>query len=515
LLIPLLAVAAAVILILFRRQSPNLPPSPARLPIIGNLHQIGFLPHRSLKSLSDRYGPLMLLRLGASPVLIVSSSAAAREIMKVQDVVFADRPYVGMGEKLFYGSRDLAFAPYGEYWRQMRSICAIHLFSIKKVESFSRIREEEVSNTINKIRAIGTSSSSAVVNLSEMIVKYTNDVICRATLGRKYGDDSDGERFKDLLAELARILGTVDFEDYIPWLGRWINRFNGFDSRIDGLARELDEFLESILRQRREKTKKKEINEEEEESSSSFIDILLEFQMENRIKSPVEDEAIKAVILVSRLIYTGNYFEGVFFFFGSKQDMFAAGTDTISTAIEWTMAELLKNPTSMKILREEMTSFEISKANLDEMRYLKAVIKETFRLHPPIPLLMPHKSTRRTTVFGYDVAPQMRVIINAWAIGQDPSLWEDPEQFKPERFLKDDTAEGIDYRGLNFELIPFGAGRRGCPGMAFATSTMLPIIAKLVQNFHLSLPDGEKEIDLEMNEAPGISVTKKYPLLVV
>lgn len=179
------------------------------------------------------------------------------------------------------------------------------------------------------------------------------------------------------------------------------------------------------------------------------------------------------------------------------------------------MSELIRNPAAMKTLQNEVREAgkqgKIKEEDLDKMVYLKAVIKESLRLHPPVPLLLPHESTQDTEVMGFDIVSGTCVVINAWAIGRDPWLWENPEEFRPERFL--DTS--IDFRGHHFELIPFGAGRRGCPGIAFATCVLELALAKLVNNFDFGLPNGGSGVDLDMTEASGITIHRKSPLFVL
>ncbi|KAL0356356.1 UNVERIFIED_CONTAM: cytochrome [Sesamum radiatum] len=465
------------------------PPSPRKLPIIGNLHQLGIYPHRSLQALSRRYGQLMLLHFGHVPVLVASSADAACEIMKNQDLIFSNRPKVSIPGRLTYGSRDVAFAPYSEYWRQARSICVLQLLSNKRVQSFRRVREEETSAMIDRIRQLGSSSSA--VNLSDVLVTTTNDVFCRVALGRKYKDeDGEGRKFKKFLGEFVELLGTSSIGDYIPWLA-WTSRIDGLDAKVERVAKLFDEFLEGVIQEHRDKDKGEKISDD---GGLDFVDILLEFQRENKGRSPVEDETIKAIIL----------------------DMFAGGTDTTFSSLEWSIAELIRNLRTMKTLQNEVrevagTKEEISEDDLEKMHYLKAVIKESLRLHSPVSLLIPRESTQDTKVMGYDISAGTQVIVNAWAIGRDPSLWENPEEFHPERFL--DTS--VDFRGLHFELIPFGAGRRGCPGVAFAVAVNELALAKLVHKFEFALPDGGREEDLDMTESYGITVHRKHPLLVV
>ncbi|KAG6419558.1 hypothetical protein SASPL_121780 [Salvia splendens] len=461
----------------------KLPPSPAKLPLIGNLHQLGSAPHRSLQSLSRRYGPLMLLHFGKVPVLIASSAEAAREIMKKQDLIFSNRPQLSIANRLFYNNRDVAFAPYGELWRKNRSICVLHLLSSKRVQSYRCVREEETSLMVDKIRRLGASSKP--VNLSDVMASLTNDVISRVALGRKYGL---GSEFRKTFAEFGVLLGVLPLWEYIPCLS-WTRRFDGLDKRVERVAKEIDKFLESVLQEHRVRERR-----EDDGGELDFVDILLDFQRENASLAPIEDDTIKAIVL----------------------NMFGAGTDTTFTALEWAMAELIRNPEAMKTLQNEVREVagskdEIYEQDLEKMPYLKAVMKESLRLHSPIPLLVPHELTQDTRVLGYDVASGTRVMINVWAISRDPSLWKYPEEFRPERFLE----SSIDFRGLHFELTPFGAGRRGCPGITFAVAVDELALAKLVHKFDFRLPNRPKMKELDVSESSGSTIHKKCPLIVV
>ncbi|KAK6130789.1 hypothetical protein DH2020_035477 [Rehmannia glutinosa] len=341
--------------------------------------------------------------------------------MKNQDLIFSNRPKLSIPDRLIYGSRDVAFAPYGEHWRQVRSICVLQLLSNKRVQSKKRRR-------------------------------------LWAAFGKKYSDHGKGKEFKMILKEFVLLLGTNSLGDYIPWLG-WINWVNGLDARVEKNAKMFDEFLETVLQEHKDAEKR------DEDGELDFVNIMLQFQRQNKGSSPVDDDTIKAVLLSLWL------------------DMFGAGTYTAVTILEWAIAELIKNPRTIKILQNEVRKVagrkkEINEDDLEKMPYLKAVMKESLRLHTPTPLLIPHESIQDTKVMGYDITAGTRVLINAWAIGRDPSLWENPEEFRPERFLD----SSIDYRGLHFELVPFGAGRRGCPGISFGLAVDELALAKLVHN---------------------------------
>ncbi|KAK9073542.1 hypothetical protein SSX86_007866 [Deinandra increscens subsp. villosa] len=465
-----------------RRTKKNVPPSPRKLPIIGNLHQLGSSPHRSLQALSRKHGPLMLMHLGSVPVLVASSSEAAREIMKTHDLSFASRPKLSIRDTLLYGSKDIAFSPYGEYWRQVRSIAVVQLLNSARVQSFRQIRENEMALMINMIE----SSCGSVIDLSEILVMLTNNIICKVALGRTYS----GLKFKDLLGRFVHLLGVFSFGNYIPKLS-WIDRLSGLDDKARKVAKDFDEFLEGVVEEHIRDKKGVDAKSDEDQD---FVDILLDVERDNLTGFALQRDTIKAIIL----------------------DIFAAGTDTTFTSLEWAISELIRHPTVMKKLQEEVTETThgrpiIHEKDLENMKYLKATIKETLRLHTPVPLLVPRESTQDVKLMGYDIPAGTQVIINASAIGRDPTLWEEPDEFRPERFLNNI----IDYKGLHFELLPFGAGRRGCPGIQFAMVINELALANLVYKFNLTLPNGVKDKDLDMNEINGLTVHKKSPLLVM
>ncbi|XP_062116107.1 cytochrome P450 736A117-like [Humulus lupulus] len=482
----------------------NLPPSPPTLPIIGNLHQlIGLYTHRTLQSLSLRYGPVMLLRLGSVPVLVISSAAAAREIFKTNDHAFSNRIKSLTLEKLLYNYKDVGTAPYGEYWRQTRSLCVLHMLSKKRVLSYRAIREEESILMVEKIRNYSRNNHHGAVNLSDLFSRMTNNVVCRVALGRKYDEESDAKRSRRLLGELTELMGTFNIGDYIPKLA-WLNRLNGLDGRIEKVAKEFDEFLEGVLHERMN------INDNvigNIEDQNALVDILLWIQRENLLGSPFDKTCVKAIIL----------------------DMFGAGIETSFAVLEWAMTELLRHPNAMEKLQNEVRTAICSKKSntsttedndyvteddLEKMPYLKAVLKETLRLHPPIPILLPRLSTQDVKISGYDVVSGTQVFINAWAIGKDSATWEDePEKFEPERFLFKNAE--VDYKGHDFGLIPFGAGRRGCPGINFAMSINELALASVIHKFDWAFLTGEESSNHHMIETTGITKRRKFSLMAV
>ncbi|RDX62569.1 Cytochrome P450 71A26, partial [Mucuna pruriens] len=265
----------------------NSPPSPPKFPIIGNLHQLGSYPHRTLHSLAQKYGPLMMLHLGRVPVLVISSADAARAVMKTHDRVFADRPHIKMFDILLYGSKDVAGSPYGEYWRQIRSISVLHLLSAKRVQSFRAVREEEIEITMENIKR-HSCSSNLPLNLSEILTTITSNIICRIALGRKYGGES-GKEFKKLLMEFTELLGTFVVGEYVPWLD-CLTRVSGLYGRAKSVAKRFDDFLDKVIEEH--------VNRANNEHSD-FVDVLLWIQGTNAAGFSIDRTGIKALILVN------------------------------------------------------------------------------------------------------------------------------------------------------------------------------------------------------------------------
>ncbi|XP_074311576.1 cytochrome P450 71A26-like [Silene latifolia] len=456
-------------------------PSPRKLPIIGNLHQLGRLPHRSLRSLSERYGDLMLLHLGTKPTLVVSSANGAEEIMKTHDTVFANRPYSKIASLIVKDGKDIAFGKYGEHWRKIKSICVLHMLSNKKVRSFRKIREEEVEVMIENVKK-STPNRNAPLNLSDSFIKMSSDVVLRVSFGKKYGEENN---VGVLFSKFIEVLGSFSIGIFIPWLS-WVDEFSGVLFKARKVARSLNSFFENRIVERIHGFDYDVINQGDNKTQD-FVDVLLEIQS---CDSSIDIETVKAVLM----------------------NMVAAGIETTATVLEWTMSELLMDPLVMKRLQEEVRGFLRDKTVIDEddlkdMMYLKAVIKESLRLHPPLPFLLFREASQdHVRVQNYDIRAGTLVIINAWAIQRHPSYWEEPEEFRPERFL--------NYSGHDFEFIPFGAGRRGCPGIAFANVEAELALANLVGQFNWELPN-EVNLDSFMAESFGTSLRRRDPLMAI
>lgn len=429
----------------------------------------------------------MFLQLGSKPTVVVSSSKVASQVMKTLDHAFSGRPPIGVMKHVVYGLKDVIFSPYDEHWRQMRSICVLHLLTNKRVRSFRQARQDELTLMIKRIR----DSGSSAVNMSDLFLSFSNDLICGIAFGRKYREEEGCGGVEKSTKEGSSLLGSGNVEDVLPWLG-WINRFNGFNVKVKKVAKAYDDLLERILLEHEAGDRVKEWGTiDDGENVKDFVDILLQVQREGNFL--FDRESIKAVI----------------------HDMFAAGTHTGYITMEYAFTEILRHPQVLHRLEQEIRGIVgdneyVTEEDLDKMTYLKTVIKENFRLHPPLPILVPRECTEDVKLNGYDISKGTQVIVSAWTIGRDPKIWEDPESFVPERFLD----SNVDYRGQDFELIPFGAGRRGCPGISFAMSAIELVLANLVHHFEWAVPAGMKE-SLDVNEAPAFTPHKETPLVVV
>ncbi|XP_071720514.1 cytochrome P450 Tp4149-like [Rutidosis leptorrhynchoides] len=463
----------------------NPPPSPPTFPVIGNLHQLSPLIHRSFLSLSNRYGPhLMLLHLGSVPSLVVSSSEAAQEIMQTYDHEFASKPNIKIFKTIFYDSKEVAVAPYGEEWRQAKKNLVLHYASAKAVQMFSTIRDQEIALTINEIKDL--ISCNKVVNLSEVISEHTNGVSCRATFGRKYNSGEAGRKFKQVSQNLLEVVTHFYFADSIPQLA-WIDKISGANAKADRVAEFMDEFLEGAIEERIAKT-----DLDVCEGVEPFIDALLRIHKEGVKGRSFNRSAIKANLM----------------------DAYLGGTDTVSALSEWVMTELLAHPSSLKKVQEEVRTVVkgkeyITEEDIEQMNYLKAVITETARLHPPVPVPPSRVATQDSKVMGFDIAKGTRIYVNIWAIGRDPKVWDKPDEFMPDRFVE----SSVNLVKHDFKIIPFGGGRRGCPGRVFGMAVVENLLANLLCKFDWALPDGVKEDSVNMEEAFGLTSHKKIQLL--
>nr|BAD93370.1 P450 [Triticum aestivum] len=471
----------------------RLPPSPpGSLPIIGHLHHIGAQTHISLQHLVDKYGHngLLFLRAGAVPTVIVSSPSAAEAVMRTHDHILASRPWSMASHILRYNTTDVAFSPLGEYWQHTRKLVNTHLLSAKKVHSFANGRQEEVCLVVNKIREAATTAPSTAVDMSEFLAAYTNDVVSRSVLGATHRKKGRNTLFREMTETNVDLLVGFNLENFIP---RWPLTevlFRLVCWKVQRHLNKWDALLEEVI--------KEHINLKQD-NSADFIHVFLSLQQEYGLT----DDNVKSLLM----------------------NIFEAAIETSYLVLEYAMAELINNRHVMKKLQTEVRTFASSKGkkldmiteeDLSSLPYLKATMKEALRLHPPGPLLLPHYSTADCSIDGYDIPAKTRILVNGWAIGRDPKAWERPEEFMPERFLQDGQEKSSNL-GQDFKYLPFGSGRRICPGANFALATMEIMLVNLMYHFDWEVPNEKDGAGgkVSMAETFGLMLRRNEKLYLV
>ncbi|KAI3709746.1 hypothetical protein L2E82_39512 [Cichorium intybus] len=364
----------------------------------------------------------------------------------------------------------------------MKKICTLELLSEKKVKSFSALRDEELGRLCESLE----SSSGSVVNFTDMVTGMINNVICRATLGTNY-KAQDQAVLIALIKDLLVTSGAFNVGEFFPRL-KFLNNVLGIKSKWLKIHKELDKILEDVLEDHKRKG-----GGEIERADEDLVDVLLRIKNGAELESPITFDNVKAVLL----------------------DMFAAGTDTSSATIIWAMAEMMRNQRVLKKAqenaRETSRTETFTETRTNDYHYLNLVIKETLRLHAPVPLLVPRECRQQCKIDGYDIPAKTKVVVNAFACALDPDYWENPESFIPERF----ECSSVNFTGNDYEFIPFGAGRRMCPGITFGTNSVKSTLVTLLYHFDWQLPKGIEPQDINMEESDGITTTLKVPLQLV
>uniref|UniRef100_A0A5B7BIH9 Putative geraniol 8-hydroxylase-like n=1 Tax=Davidia involucrata TaxID=16924 RepID=A0A5B7BIH9_DAVIN len=460
-------------------QSP-LPPGPRGLPLVGNLPFLDPELHTYFASLAPTYGPILTLWLGKKVGIVVTSPAVAREVLKDHDTTFANRDVPVAGKEATYGGSDIVWTPYGPEWRMLRKVCVREMLSNATLDSVYALRRHEIRQTIGYFY----SRVGSPVNVGEQMFLTVLNVITNMLWGGTVkGEEraSLGSEFRQLVAEMTSLLGKPNISDFYPGLARF--DLQGIQKQMRGLTQRFDRIFDSMIDQR--------LKMDSGEDRKDFLQFLLKLKDEGDAKMPLPMTHLKALLM----------------------DMVVGGTDTTSNAVEFAMAEMMKKPEVMRKVQQELDTVIgkdsiVEESHIHKLPYLYAVMKEALRLHPTLPLLVPHCPSEACTVGGYTIPKSARVFVNVWAIHRDPSIWENPLEFDPERFLNGKW----DYSGNDFNYFPFGSGRRICAGIAMAERMFLFSLASLCHSFDWKLPRGEK---LDLSEKFGIVLKKKIPLVAI
>ncbi|KAF5474084.1 hypothetical protein F2P56_006017 [Juglans regia] len=473
----------------------RLPPSPMALPIIGHLHLLAPLPHQALHKLSNRYGPLIHLFLGSVPCVVASSPEMAKEFLKTHETSFCNRPQTAAVDYLTYGSSDFSFAPYGPYWKFMKKLCMSELLGGRTLDQLLPVRREEITKFVQFL--LNKAEAGEAVDVGGQLLRVTNNVISRMSMSERCSENEhEADDVAKLVKAIAELTGKFNLSDFI-WFCKNLD-LQGLRKRLKEVHDRFDSLMERIL-QEHEEARKKEKERDGAYAVKDLLDILLDISEDQSAEMRLSRENIKAFIL----------------------DIFAAGTDTSAITTEWALAELINHPTMMEKARREIDSV-IGKSRLVEesdivnLPYLQAIVKETLRLHPTGPIIL-RESSQHCTIGGYEIPAKTRLFVNVWAIGRDPKHWESPLEFRPERFVSQSEGSAgksqLDVRGQHFHLLPFGSGRRGCPGTSLALQVVQTTLATLIQCFEWKVPGGDGTV--EMEEGPGITLPRAHPLVCV
>ncbi|XP_019198878.1 PREDICTED: cytochrome P450 71A1-like [Ipomoea nil] len=473
-----------------RRRKLHLPPGPKPWPIIGNLNLIGTLPHCSIHNLSEKYGPIMQLQFGSFPVVVGSSVEMAKIFLKTMDINFVGRPKTAAGKYTTYNYSDITWSPYGPYWRQARRMCIMELFSAKRLDSYEYIRSQELKSILGELYT--ASSAQKPILLKDYLSTLSLNVISRMVLGRSYLNESEGaivspNEFKKMLDELFLLNGVLNIGDSIPWID--FLDLQGYIKRMKALSKKFDRFLEHVL----DEHNARRVAEGDSFVAKDMVDVLLQLADDPSLEVKLERHGVK----------------------GFTQDLLAGGTESSAVTVEWAISELLKKPEIFKKATDELDRVIgqkrwIEEKDMPNLPYIQAIVKETMRLHPVAPMLVPRQCREDCKVAGYDIPKGTRILVSVWTIGRDPTLWDNPNEFIPDRFIGKD----IDVKGCDFELLPFGAGRRMCPGYSLGLKVIQASLANLLQGFNWRLPNDETPEKLNMEEIFGLSTPKKIPLEV-
>ncbi|PWA40492.1 flavonoid 3'-hydroxylase cytochrome P450 [Artemisia annua] len=455
----------------------RLPPGPYGLPVIGYLPFLSSNLHERFTEMSHKYGPIFSLYLGSKLNVVVNSIDLAKVVARDLDQTFANRNPPVTAITVTYGLLDIAWSNNNTHWRNTRKLLVSQVLSNANLDACQGFRTDEVRKTVSHVYA----KMGEKVDINEISFETEFNVVTNMLWGRNESG-SLLEGFREVELKMLELLGAPNISDFIPMLS-WFD-LQGRKREMQKQHERLDRILDNVIKARMEGVL-------HDDGKKDFLQIMLELKDQKDGPTSLNMVQIKALLF----------------------DILTASTDTTSTMVEWVMAEILHNPDVMRRVQEELTivigmNNIVEESHLPKLVYLDAVVKETFRVHPPLPLLIQRCPNESCTVGGYTIPKGSIVYINAMAIHHDPKNWTNPLEFKPERFLNGKW----DYNGYNLKYLPFGSGRRICPGIPLGEKMLMYILASLLHSFEWSLP---KEEELELSDEFGFVTKKRRPLIAI
>ncbi|MCD7464888.1 hypothetical protein HAX54_000158 [Datura stramonium] len=463
--------------------SKKLPPGPLSWPIIGNIHLLGTKPHVSLANLAKIYGPIMSLKLGQITTVVISSSTIAKQVLKNQDQSFSTRFIPNALQAHNHYQFSVAWLPVCPQWRTLRRILNTNIFSSNRLDANQHLRSKKVKELIDYCAKC--SQQGEAVDVGQVAFRTSLNLLSNTLFSRDLADPfSDSKvELKDVIWGIMAEVGKPNLVDFFPILEKI--DLQGIRRRATIHFCKLFKLFDGLINERLEKERRFH------SERSDVLEVLLNIIEEN--PKEIDQNHIKSMFL----------------------DLFGAGTDTTTSTLEWAMAEILKQPEIIKKAQVELEEIigkekSIEESDISRLPYLQCIIKETLRLHPPVPFLLPRKVEQDVELCDYIIPKGSQILVNVWIITRDSTSWEDPLVFKPERFL----SSNLDIRGQDFELIPFGAGRRICPGLPLALRMVPIILGSLLNSFNWKLEGIEQE-ELDMEEKFGLTLAKARPLRAI
>ncbi|CAI0558602.1 unnamed protein product [Linum tenue] len=441
--------------------------------------------------MAENHGPIFTIRMGVHPALVVSNWETAKECLTTLDRVFADRPETLATHILGYDRSMFGFSPYGPYWRQIRKIATLELLSSHRLDLLKHVRESEVQVATKELYSYWTkneANGSVLIELTGWFEEITLNVILKMIVGKSVGyltGGEDGVRLRRTFMDFFDLSGRFVVADGLPFL-RWLD-VGGFEKAMRRTAEEMEAVVGEWLREHKARRGSRGGGEKAAAAAEDFMDVILNVVGE---EGGIEDRTLIMTL----------------------QALTLAASDTTAVTMTWLIALLVNHPEVLKTAQSELDSHvgkerRVQESDLRHLDYLKAIVKETLRLYPAAPLSVPHQSTEDCTVAGRFVRKGTRLIVNLSKIQRDPRVWSDPDEFRPDRFLT--THKDVDLRGQDFELIPFGSGRRMCPGVNFAMQVMHLTVATLLHGFDFSRTTVQP---VDMTESIGLTNPRASPL---
>nr|AZU97075.1 cytochrome P450 [Arnebia euchroma] len=469
----------------------KLPPGPPGWPVFGHMFNLGSDPHITTAKLKEKYGPVIWLRIGSMNTMMILNAKAAAEFFKNHDISFADRNIVETMRSHNYNESSLVLAPYGSFWRMLRRLCTVEMFTQKKINETEHVRRKCIDDMLLWIEdeANNIKEEGGGIQVTRFIFLAGFNMVGNLMLSRNLVDPKSKK--------------ASDFYTAMMGVSEWTGKPNisdlfGFVKPFDlqGLKRKIDRDMGKALEIASAFVKERMNGQKEgQEKKKDFLDVLIEFEGNGKDEpDKLSEHDINVFIL----------------------EIFLAGSETTSSSAEWVLTELLRHPEEMTKVQAEIDKIvevgkKLEEKDIDRLPYLQAVVKEGLRLHPPLPFLIPRRATCDTNFMGYQIPKNTQVLVNVWAIGRDPDCWDDPMSFKPQRFI----GSKVDYKGQHFEYIPFGAGRRMCVGIPLGHRMLHFVLGSLLHEFDWELDGSIKGKPIDMRDRVGSTMRKFVPLRAV